>query len=744
MASNPFTQANRLIAIATTLGDDELLLKSFHMTQELGRPFICEVELRSLDHAIDFDKVIGQPATIRVNQTDGKVRYISGIFARIAQEGPASPKRINKYRATLVPGLWFLSRATNYRIHQKISVPDVIKKVLEEFGVQFELKLTGKYGVREYVTQYDETALDFVHRLMEEEGLFYYFAHDKSSHTMRIVDSNASLNAAAGYEDVPFVEQERTNVGKERIFAWGREKAILPYEVRLREFDYRTPDAAIEEERKSAQKVPFNQSLVKYDYHPFYTEASSEKAAGGEDYTKMITPDFAKQLAMARMEEIDCRRDMFRAHGDTKGIDAGHRFTLSKHPVETYNAEYIVTAAQSSASVAEYAAGGEGGDAAGGSNFDVTYTVIKADTQFRTARTTPWPKVAGPQTGVVVGPAGDEVHTDMDGRVKVYFPWDREAKGDEKSSCWIRVAQVWAGAKYGGMFIPRVGHEVIVEFIDGDPDKPIVTGRVYSKNGGATVPYKGTDFPTMSTIKSSTSKGGQGFNEIRFEDKKDEEQIFIHGEKQLDIRIKKDCYETIGNDRHLVVVNDQIEHVKHDRSETVDNDHKELIKNDRNLKIQGKEAKEVTKSVSLKVDDDVIEEFGKNQSTVVKADHYLKAKNIVIEAEESITIKVTDSSFIGIDKDTITVKTKAFDLTATQKTIDIKAMKDITVTSDTGGLTAKSLKDLSMETSTGKASMKGTTGISLDGTTTAELMGAKTEVSGKAMTTIKGGVVMIN
>ncbi len=749
-----FTQANRLIAISTILGDDVMLLKGFELTHELGRPFTCELELRSLEHDPDFDKIIGSPATIRVQQTDGKTRFISGIIARIGQVGPSSPKRMNSYRALMVPGLWFLSRRTDYRIFQKMTVPDLVKKLVGEFGVEIKVQTTGTYVPRDYTTQYGETTLDFIHRLMEDEGIYYYFTHDKSSHTMVLVDSCASLNAAEGYADIPYVEQDSKSVGVERIFAWEKEKGVLPYQVRLRDFDYRKPDALLESDRKSVAKQNFNQVLEWYHYHSFFNESSSSKAAGGEDYTAMISEAAAKQLAQIRMEEIDCRRDSCRAAADTRGLFTGARFKLAGHPVQSNNGEYIVVGSHCSASTAEYSATDKSGGASPSPEeemYQMSFSAIKAATEFRPARSTPRPRVPGPQTALVVGTGGKEIDPDMDGRVKVQFPWDREGKGDAKSSCWIRVSQIWAGAKFGALFTPRIGQEVVVEFIDGDPDKPLITGRVYSKNGGATVPYKANELPTISTIKSSTSTGGGGFNEIRFDDKKGEEQVFIHAEKQMDVRVKKDSYETIGNDRHLIIGNDQIEHVKHDRSEIVDNDHKEEVKNDRNLKIGGKEAVEIAKSKSLKVGGDVIEEFAKNQSTVVTGDHYLKAKNIVIEALENITLKVTDDSFIAIEKDSITIKTKAFDLTATEKGIDIKAMKDITVKSDTAGFSLKTTKAIDLDATTDvnvkakvNANVEATAKLSLKGTAGAELTGAKVDVQGQAMATLKGGIVMIN
>ena len=254
----------------------------------------------------------------------------------------------------------------------------------------------------------------------------------------------------------------------------------------------------------------------------------------------------------------------------------------------------------------------------------------------------------------MVGKSGEEIWTDKYGRIKVLFHWDRYADADEKSSCWIRVSQTWAGKNWGAIQIPRIGQEVLVDFIHGDPDNPIVIGSVY--NGSTMPPYDLPANATMSGVKSRSSKGGGGFNEIRLEDKKGEEQIFVHGEKNQDINIKNDCFETIGNDRHLIVKNDQIELVENNRSEEVKADHVEKIGKDRHLKVAGKEAKKVAKSLSLTVTGDVAEVFKANHSMQVTDDSYIKGTNICIEATDNITLKVGGST-IAISSAGIAIET---------------------------------------------------------------------------------------
>jgi type VI secretion system secreted protein VgrG len=254
--------------------------------------------------------------------------------------------------------------------------------------------------------------------------------------------------------------------------------------------------------------------------------------------------------------------------------------------------------------------------------FSCSFAAIDASVHFRHVLASPLPVVQGPQTAIVVGKQGEEIWTDKYGRVKVQFHWDRYGKADENSSCWVRVAQVWAGKKWGGMYIPRVGQEVIVEFLEGDPDRPIVTGRVY--NGGAMPPYDLPGSATYSTLKSNSSKGGGGFNELRFEDKKGSEQLFIHAEKDHDQRVKNDTKEWVGNDRHLIVKNDQIEQVSGDKHLTV--------KGDQNEKVDG--------SVSLKVGMDQQQKVGMKHAVDAGQEIHLKAgMNVIIEGGMTVTLK---------------------------------------------------------------------------------------------------------
>jgi len=401
---------------------------------------------------------------------------------------------------------------------------------------------------------------------------------------------------------------------------------------------------------------------------------------------------------------------------DVRGVCAGGLFALKGHPRADQNREYLVLTSHQSISLGGYETGSQAS-----MQFQCSFEAFESHTPYRSARVTPKPIVQGPQTAVVVGKQGQEIMTEEYGRVKVRFPWDRHAK-DENSSCWIRVSHPTAGKSWGGIQIPRVGQEVIVEFLEGDPDQPIITGRVY--NADNMPPYPLPANATMSAMKSNSSKGGKGFNELRFEDKKGDEQIFMHAEKNFDLRVKNDRFETIMRNRHLVVEQDKNEHVKHDRNEKVDNHHNEEIAQDRNLTVAGKEAKAINKELSLKVSGDVTEQFGKNHSEVVSSDYYLKADNVVIEGMTNVTIKV-GQSFVAIEASGIKIGTTGKIVLDAKANVEVKG---------TAGIKVETPAQLQMQG----------TQATLKGTAMAEVSGAMTTVKGDAMLNVQGGLVKIN
>ena len=697
------TQEHRPLAISTALDEDVLLFRRATVIEQLGRPFQIDVDLLSEEPDADFSKVVGTNATIRLLLRNGQTRYFNGFVSRFTHAGGST--RTAYYRMTLSPWLWFLTRASDCRIFQNMKAPDIILKMFRDRGFSdFENSLKGKYVEREYTVQYRETDFNFVSRLMEEEGIYYYWDHQNGKHVMVLADEYASHAPFPQYKKMPYFPPTQGDREQEYIWSWIVEQQVQPGHYAVKDYNFKQPAQVMDGKGDLARQH------AQPDFDMFDYPGGHMETADGDP------------RAMIRLDEFQAEHEIIRGRGDVRGLAVGYTFTLDGFPRDSQNKEYLISSTVHELESDDYDSVAEG--AADAPPYRVSFTALLATQQFRPRRITPKPVLAGPQTAFVVGPDGEEIHTDKYGRVKVQFHWDRNPDKAKKEalSCWMRVAQMWAGKSWGTVFLPRVGHEVVVEFLEGDPDRPLITGSVY--NGSTMPPYALPDHKTKSTIKSNSSKGSAGFNEIRFEDKKGEEQIFIHGEKNQDIRIKSEVFEWVGSDRHLIVGHDQREHVANDRSEIVDRDHKEHIGRDRFLKVVGKEGIEVDGDHSLTVKANVIEVFKQNHSEEVSNDYYLLADNICIEAKTNITLKVGNTS-IAMEADGITILTDG--------NIKVEAKQDISVKTKMG---------LTME-ATLEMGLKGTAGFKAESTAQAELSSPQTTVSGKGMLTLSGAQIVI-
>lgn len=634
MADNARTQANRFVAIATPLGEDKLLAKAVTIREMMNRPFEIDAELLSIDKAIEFDKIIGQNVTIRMALGNGSTRYFNGIVSSFSYEGMQDD--LSVYRARIVPAAWFLSRRSDCKIFQNMTPVAVIEAMLAKIQkLLVEKGLTGKYKDREYQVQYRETDLNFVDRLMEQEGISYFFSHDNGKHTMVLADNPGAYKEYPGFATIKFDAEGSKRADEfQGLTSFMLTQQVQPTSAVITDYDFKVPGKQMLSSHAITRKHGAADGEI-FDYPGEYIEP-----ADGEAYAKI------------RAQELQTTFEVAQATGNARGIAIGHKFKLDTHPRKDIAEKQWLVVSATHRIVGDSFGGAK--QSSGGGTYNVSFSAIAADTLIRPARVTPKPTIPGPQTAVVVGVKNEEITVDEFGRVKVHFVWDRHGKGDENDSCSIRVSQGITGKGWGQIHIPRHGEEVIVEFLDGDPDRPIITGRVY--NGTNAAPYKLPDNKTMSGFKTSTSKGGAGFNELRFEDKKGDEQVFLHGEKNIDIRNKNDWYELIGHDKHVKVMNDSNEEIKQDRYEMVKRDHVEEVGRDRNITVKGKQSHKITESLSLTVTKDVIEVFEANQSTVVTGDHYLKAANIVIEAGTNITLKVGGTS-IAIAADGVAIKT---------------------------------------------------------------------------------------
>ncbi|SDH10945.1 type VI secretion system tip protein TssI/VgrG [Pseudomonas abietaniphila] len=525
-----FTQLTRLAQVSSPLGPDVLILKNMSGGDELGRLFEYELQLTSKDDSIDLNQLLGKPVSLSLQLGGGSSRYFHGVVSRCSQN--VDTGQFARYQVTLRPWLWLLTRTTDCKIFQHLTIPQIIKQVFRDLGFSdFEDALSRPYREWEYCVQYRESSFDFVSRLMEQEGIYYFFRHEKDRHVLVMADAYGAHHPAPGYDSVPFYPPDGQHRERDHISDWRLAQAVQPGSVELNDYDFQRPGARIDV--RSAIRRPHTAGdYPLYDYPGTYVQSKD-----GEHY------------ALTRIEAIQSQHERVELSGNARGLGSGHLFSMSGFSRQDQNREYLIVSTRYL--IAQESL--ETGSASAGLQFESALGCIAAQQSFRPLPITPRPIVKGPQTAIVVGPSGEEIWTDQFGRVKVHFYWDRHDQSNENSSCWIRVSQAWAGKNWGSMQIPRIGQEVIVSFLEGDPDRPIITGRVY--NAEQTVPYDLPANATQSGMKSRSSKGGTpaNFNEIRMEDKKGAEQLYIHAERNQDIVVEVDESHSVGNDRNKSV-----------------------------------------------------------------------------------------------------------------------------------------------------------------------------------------------
>ncbi|MGE6823744.1 type VI secretion system Vgr family protein [Pseudomonas soli] len=525
-----FKQFTRLAQINSPLGPDKLILAEMGGSEELGRLFDYELQLTSDDPAIDLNQLLGKPMSLSVQQSVGTSRNFHGIVARCSQS--VDQGQFASYRVTLRPWLWLLTRTSDCRIFQHLSAPQIIKQVFRDLGFSdFEDLLSRNYREREYCVQYRETSFDFVSRLMEEEGIYYFFRHEQERHVLVLADAYGAHQKAPGYETVPYYPPDGQHRERDHINDWHLAQEVQPGSLELNDYDFQRPSARIDV--RSAMPRPHQAGdYPLYDYPGAY-----EQTQDGEHY------------ARTRLESLQSLHERVELRGNARGLGSGHLFSLSNFSRQDQNREYLIVAARYYVHQERLESGGGSGAA----QFESNLSCIDAQQSYRPVSSSLRPIVKGPQTAVVVGPAGEEIWTDQYGRVKVHFHWDRHDQSNENSSCWIRVSQATAGKNWGSIQVPRIGQEVIVSFLEGDPDRPIITGRVY--NAEQTVPYDLPGGATQSGMKSRSSKGGSpaNFNEIRMEDKKGAEQLYMHAERNMDTVVEQSETLSVGINRTQTV-----------------------------------------------------------------------------------------------------------------------------------------------------------------------------------------------
>lgn len=643
------------MSIKTPLEDDYLLINKFSATEALSELFkfvielLVEIEKEPLK-TNEIEELLGQPVTVTITQRDETTRFFNGIVNRFAQGG--RDERYYYYHMEVVPWLWLLTQTFQSRIFQHISVPDILKQVFSGYELEIDWQLTGTYHKRNYCVQYQETDFAFVSRLMEEEGIYYYFEHTEETHKMIVAETPQKHKDCPSKHEIPFmleVTPEEDFIGS--IGALRLDYKLQSGKITLWDSNFQLPNKKLEAEQPTLFNVGGNNELEVYEYPAGYARKYDGIDKGGSKQESELEKVYEdnRRTAGLRMQEMDARYKIFSGISDCCSITAGYRFKLFNHPDKEFNIQYTLVAVTHEIEQSpDYV-----------SNEEVehpyrnSFTCIPLAVPFRPRRKTPKPIIRGSQTAFVVGLAGEEIFTDKYGRVKVQFHWDREGQLDANSSCWVRVRQAWAGNQWGMMFIPRIGMEVVCEFLEGDPDQPIITGCVY--NPGAMPPYKLPDEKTKMTIKSDSSPGGQGFNELRFEDKKGSEQVFIHGEKDLDVRIKNDRREWTGNDQHLIVKYNRREKIGGDTHLTVGGDQVEKIGGDHHLKIEGEQRIEITGNHCFRFASDSDEIAAGKKSISSDQMLWLRGQDVVVKALSSITLQA-GGNHIVIDASGVYIK----------------------------------------------------------------------------------------
>jgi len=523
------TQANYMAELQTPLGADVLALKSFTGTEGLGELFEFQVEALSEQENIDFDEALGQACTIKLKTYQDKERNFCGILTNAQWVGSevGGEQHYSHYKLVLRPWFWLLAHRADCRIFLDQDVKKTIQDVFEKAGfargTDFKFNTTGNYDKIKYCVQYRETDFAFVSRLMEQYGIYYYFEHKAGQHTMVLADSRSSHSSIPDLSSVKYhLQTSAYRRVEQQIHSWTSDRRFRTGKVEFNDYDYLKPPKQLRAPKEASESYTRSKFEV-YDYPGKYDE--QEKG---------------KQFAQFRLEAeqaVDHRR---MADGDAPSLFSGGLVTVEEHPTPAENKEYLVIRAGHTFGT-QYYGSVSSGSAAG---YHGMYEFLPGDRPFRSLPLTPKPRIYGIQTAKVVvkkGDDGEEISTDENGHIWVQFYWDREPQ----KSCPIRVAQVWASKQWGGQFIPRIGMEVVVEFLEGDPDRPLVTGCVY--NGDNKFPYDLPDNKTQSGLKSDSSKGpNKGYNEFMFEDKQGSEKIRMHAEKDHEVTIKNSQTVTIG------------------------------------------------------------------------------------------------------------------------------------------------------------------------------------------------------
>jgi type VI secretion system secreted protein VgrG len=652
-----YTDAKASLKVTTPLGTDALLLRGFSGEESLSEPFLFALDMVTEHSDLDVTQLVGAAATVTLTDGLGNTRLFNGLVARVTVAGSA-------WIAELRPWLWMLKLTTDSKIFQSLSIPDIITSVFTSLGFSdYKSQLTGSYSPLDYCVQYQETAFDFVSRLMEQAGIWYFFTHTASAHTLVLADDPSAIVPCENAATVNFIDLPPDKRWLADLPVWdiGLSTAVASGKYQADDFNFETPSTGLTVAASTATG-----KLQIYDYPGLY-----QVKADGES------------LSTIRLQEFAAPTSILSGNSPIRHLRPGAKVTLAQHPVTALNTAWSIRSVSHQASRNEY---------------QNSFSCFPSSITWRSPRRTPRPCIPGTQTAMVTGKAGEEIWTDQYGRIKVQFHWDQFGKNDENSSCWIRVAQSWAGKGWGAWTLPRIGQEVVVSFLEGDPDQPLVTGCVY--NGDFPVPYALPDEQTKTTLKTNSSKGGGGSNELRFEDKAGSEEIFVHAQKDMNITVENARTATINT------ADDTLTVAKGNRSVTVSegNDTLTISKGNR--------------AYSVATGNETYQVKGTRDATVTGAETHTNKADYTWTISGNLTIKIDGS---------LTIES--------QGSAVVKSSADLTVQSGTG---------LTVKAGTSLAGSSGT-GLTLQAGTTLEAKAsASGTIDGGGMLAVKGGMVQIN
>lgn len=686
-------QQNEFIDITTTLGAGAVVVESLEGEEHVSGLFEYRLRLFSEDHTVDYGSLVGTKATVTLQSADGPRRMFSGIITKVTMVMVDTVNRLAFFNAEMRPWTWLLGLKADCRIFQNQTAPQIIEQIFKDGGyTDYKLSLNATYDSREYCVQYRETALNFICRLMEEEGIFFFFQHATSGHTMVLADDADAHQDCPNVTTLTYRSNLSENVDDDDIISdVSADQQVVTNAYGLENYNFLTPSTDLYANSTGTGSP----SYLVYDYPG-----------------RHLTTSVGETIAKHRLEALEVQAKLLRGSGHFRNLIAGYKFTVASHPRSEVNSTWVVR------SLVVHAARGD---------YKASFVAFPSTQTFRPRGTAVKPVIPSTQTALVVGKSGEEQWVDKYGRIKVQFYWDRLGKKDENSSCWIRVAQGWAGKSWGMQFLPRIGQEVVVSFLEGDPDRPLVTGSVY--NAEVMPPYALPDQQTKSTIMSQTTKNGTGkFNELRFEDKSGSEEIYVHAQKDYNVLVENDVTRTIKHDETVDIQNKNTITVKQDRSRTVSegNDSLTVSKGTRAVSVTGKE-------------------------THTNSDNFEQtvSKDYKLTVSGNLTITVTGD--LKIEAATITMKSTSGAISETASTgYSLSAGTSVALKSGTTfdgnagtAMTLKSGTDATVQAGM-NLNAKAGIGFTAQGTT-ATLKGSATgEVDGGGMLTVKGGLVKIN